>query len=75
MSNTLKEELAAAIAAERDAWQAVKDRLPETVSHKEAEWQTWLAAVQRCREARTALDRAAPVAAGPGATGRDAHGS
>jgi hypothetical protein len=52
------EELAAAIAAERAAWHKVKDKLPGSPGHVEAQWLTWQAAVQRCRAARQALDAA-----------------
>ena len=49
---------AAAIAAERMAWEHVKDRLPGSEGHDEAQWRAWQAAVKRCRAARLALDRA-----------------
>jgi hypothetical protein len=56
MDDDLRNELAAAIAAERAAWNKVKDRLPGSPQHVEANWLEWQAAVQRCRAARQALD-------------------
>jgi hypothetical protein len=53
------EELSAAIAAERAAWSRVKDQLPGTPDYNEALWQAWQGSVQRCREARQAVDGAA----------------
>ena len=53
------EELAAAIAAEREAWNRVKDKMPGTPDYNEVLWTSWQALVQRCRDARQALDDAA----------------
>jgi hypothetical protein len=53
------EELAAAIAAERAAWSRVKDNLPGTPEYNEALWASWQESVQRCRDARQAVDGAA----------------
>ena len=58
MQRDLQEELAAAIAAERAAWEKVKGRLPGSPQYVEARWVTWQEAVQRCRAARQALDAA-----------------
>ena len=58
MHPDLRDELAAAIAAERAAWEKVKDSLPGSPHHVEAQWLAWQAAVQRCRKARQALDAA-----------------
>ena len=59
MPSDLNEQLAASIAAERAAWARVKDKLPGTPAYDDALWQAWRAAVQRCRDARKALDEAA----------------
>jgi hypothetical protein len=59
MREDLQEELAAAIAAERAAWEKVKDGLSGSPQHVEAHWTTWQAAVERCRSARKPLDAAA----------------
>jgi hypothetical protein len=56
------EELAAAIAAEHAAWNQVKDKLPGSPAYEEALWASWQTAVQRCREARQAVDAAAGCA-------------
>jgi hypothetical protein len=53
------EELAAAIAAERAAWSRVKDNLPGTPAYNAALWASWQQSVQRCRDARQAVDGAA----------------
>jgi hypothetical protein len=53
------EELSAAIAAERAAWSRVKDQLPGTPDYNEALWHAWQGTVQRCRDARQAVDGAA----------------
>lgn len=58
MHEDLHDELAAAIAAERAAWEKVKNKLPGTPDHVEANWLAWQAAVRRCRAARQALDAA-----------------
>lgn len=64
------EELTAAIAAERAAWNRVKDRLPGTPGFDPVQWNGWQVAVQRCRAARQAVDDAAALhrasSAGPG---------
>jgi hypothetical protein len=68
------EELAAAIAAERAAWNRVKDKMPGTPEYNEPMWAAWQQAVQRCRVARQALDAAAgdaPPAGEPERTGDD----
>ena len=65
MQRDLQQELAAAIAAERSAWSAVKDRLPGSPSHDASLWHAWRATVQRCSEARKALDAAAARPAVP----------
>jgi hypothetical protein len=59
MHRDLHDELAAAIGAERAAWEKVKDKLPGSPQHVEAQWIAWQAAVQRCRAARQALDAVA----------------
>jgi hypothetical protein len=58
MQQDFHDELAAAIAAERAAWQMVKDKLPGSPGHVKARWLAWQAAVQRCRVARQTLDAA-----------------
>jgi hypothetical protein len=59
MHPDLNDELAAAIGAERAAWNAVKDRLPGTALHDAVLWDRWRLAVERCRSARKALASAA----------------
>jgi hypothetical protein len=66
MHADLRDELAAAIAAERATWEKVKDNLPGSPQHVEAQWLAWQAAVQRCRKARQALDAAGGWAQGSG---------
>lgn len=58
MHEDLNEELSASIAAERAAWEKVKDRRPGSPQYVEAHWIAWQAAVQRCRAARQAPDAA-----------------
>ncbi|GAB3666862.1 hypothetical protein [Ramlibacter alkalitolerans] len=64
------EELTAAIAAERAAWSRVKDSLPGTPGHDGSLWAAWQASVQRCRDARQAVDGAAGVLQGLDGNGR-----
>lgn len=57
------EELAAAIAAERDAWARVKDHLPGSPGYEPALWDHWRETVSRCHAMRAALRTTSPSAA------------
>jgi hypothetical protein len=56
------EELAAAIEAERAAWNLAKDHLPGTPGHDPQRWEAWRAAMHRCEEARKQLGAPPPEA-------------
>ena len=55
MGPSLQEQLAAAIAAERSAWEAVQHRLPGSPAYDARLWAQWRAAAQRCSDVRKAF--------------------
>jgi hypothetical protein len=61
---TAQEKYAAAIAAERAAWNAVRDKLPGTPAYSSELWKTWREAAVRSdtvrREVIAALGRPVP---------------
>ena len=61
-------DYAAAVAQERAAWNAVKDRLPGTPSHNEQLWRRWREAVANAdvhaRRIRRAALKSTPPADG-----------
>jgi hypothetical protein len=65
--NSPQEELAAAIAAERDAWARVKDKLPGSPGYDAALWEHWRETVSRCHAVRASL-RAPPAGGADGAS-------
>lgn len=58
MRTNLFEEYFAAVAAERAAWDMVRDRLPGTHDFDLQNWEAWRAAVQRSEQARRAMMQA-----------------
>lgn len=54
------EEYAAAMAAEKAAWDAVKDCLPGVSGFRPELWEAWRASVHRADAARRAMMQAAP---------------
>ena len=61
MKRSLYEAYAHAKAAEKAAWEAVKDRLPGTPDYSDELWQAWRESSRRNDEARRALVAAIPV--------------
>lgn len=54
------EEYAAAMAAEKAAWEAVKDRLPGTPRYDLALWENWRQSIARADRTRRLLAEATP---------------
>jgi hypothetical protein len=60
MQHSAQDELTAAMAAERAAWEQVKDKLPGSRGFDAALWEHWRATVGRCQALRAAMRAATP---------------